>query len=286
MFNWLSLDLATPAPYVQTPFPIIDEAIPKSNEFEVSPKLIIIEEDNKYNHTHTVSLSDGTVVFTESHSHPYADVIHQHTNPVEDIATSLSNWYQLNMGLIGIGALAVVAIIGSRNFFSNFLTESYPFGIDRGGYESQDPYSRSSFNEYDAGYGSFDRDSWYEDWYDQWYRENTGKPFEDEYNYNSYDRENYQRYNERYKRDLSHTNSGTKFGSSKGNVEGPWISLINNTSQLFLGGLRESVRPADKTLSHRNDNSAHCKFRLACEFLVLKRRQLDEDEIKMLQSFK
>lgn len=299
--DWLGFFLPQVQTYSQTPAPIINEVYRKSNEYIPEKRIIIIQDGKNFTHNHTFTDAENHT-WSIQHTHPYyGEHYHEpssyYNNPVDNALTSLSSWYQMNMGLIGIGALAVVAIIGSRNFFGNYLAEKYPFGVnnrfdsfDRADYND---YDRRYDHEYDHGYGSFDRDSWYEDWYDQWYRDNAEQqqPNEDEYDYNSYDRDhdndidNYKQYYERYKRDLR---------------QGDWdnTTISNYAAERFhrprrrYNTTRLSLPPGSLThysaspRAHVPHINAHCRFLIACHLAQKTRSQLSKQEMAMLTSIK
>lgn len=98
-------------------------------------------------------------------------------------AGPVSSFYQLNMGLIGIGALMVVAIIGSRNFFVNYLYNP--------SYDYYPQYDHHAMNDY--------RRKW-DEWYDKWYGDKrTDNPYDSEA-YDKYDLSGYHNEHKRYRR--------------------------------------------------------------------------------------
>ena len=140
-------------------------------------------------------------------------------------AGPLSSFYQLNMGLIGIGALAVVAIIGSRNFFSNYLYQSYYGGGGGYGQPYHDPYG-----------GSYHRRTW-NDWYDYWY---GNKGHDDTYSYRkSYGDGSIRRRSKR-------SDKAQEFDDSKRGFFGA----------VFEEDLLKSIKKIDKD---------RCGYRLVCE---------------------
>jgi len=142
--------------------------------------LNIFLDSGNYTHNHTFIDADGN---TQSfvHTHPYKHP-HYHGDgslydPAIGLAHQVSGWYQINLGLVGLGALAVVAILGSRSFFPNFLVDnagppSFINRVDRLGDHPAAAYGTGLHrSDYDPGEGSHSADSWSDDWYNQWYSE-------------------------------------------------------------------------------------------------------------------
>lgn len=181
---------------------------------------------------------------------------------------ALSSWYQLNLGLIGIGALAVVAIIGSRNFFSNFVTQNtVPFGLER-----DDPYGGGNFQS-----------EWYEDWYNRWYGNHNDKDdyYEDNNYYNPHDRHRYDSdydYRRRYKRDLTEVSRGTKPKSSVADPGGTFGT--ETTESEVTDGESKLMQTEVRT------KAAHCAFRITCELTRLQKRLLSDCELKLLRDIR
>ncbi|KAF2359418.1 hypothetical protein FHG87_009828, partial [Trinorchestia longiramus] len=193
---------------------------------------------------------------------------HGHQGIQPGFIGSLSSWYQLNLGLIGIGALAVVAIVASRNFFSNYV------------YYKKSKYE-SDYYEYDPyDYGGYYRRDWYDEWYDRWYREHGDYP-EDEIDENGYDdhrfggdQKGHYPYKSRHKRDLS---SRAKQKIPYVDTGQPPDRSGQPQNRSANGGLENKRNKTDT-----RNTAAHCAFRLTCELTRQRKRMLSEIEWNFL----
>ncbi|XP_018008469.1 uncharacterized protein LOC108666162 [Hyalella azteca] len=258
---------------VEVPQAVLNEKVPHLHVHNVT-------------HIHTLIYANGTnYTYSANYSHPYIHGGYGAVVPPRygggggfggGIGTALSGWYQLNLGLIGIGALAVVAIIASRNFFSNYVyyKKSYK-------YDEPDPYYGST--------GGYYRRDWYEDWYDRWYRENgvdySPDDYQDEHDHKGYDkhrvyskRDSYYSNRSRYKRNLNLDHGQRKPIVDTGQKEPP-DGGRNYTIGTSNNGKRNVTSAAWKT-------AAHCAFRLTCDLTRQKQRLLTEFEFEVLSQMR